>query len=65
MNNQWIQVDLGFLTMVTGVATQGCCDVRYPQWVRSYMISYSTDAQYWKFCEEFGDENVGKKILHV
>jgi hypothetical protein len=58
MNNQWIQVDLGFITAVTGVATQGRCDPRHPQWTTSYMVSYSTDAHYWKFCEEFGNEKV-------
>ena len=40
--NQWLQVDLGEKTQVTGIKTQGqerdTC-----QWVKSYTISYSND----------------------
>ena len=40
--NQWLQVDLGNKTQVTGIKTQGqehdTC-----QWVKSYTISYSND----------------------
>ena len=39
--NQWLQVDLGSLAVITEIATQG----RHgsPQWVKSYTISYSLD----------------------
>lgn len=40
---QWIQVDLGRMIRVTGVATQGRED--YDQWVVSYVITYSLDGK--------------------
>ena len=36
--NQWIQVDLGNITKVTGIATQGIFDSN--QWVTKYSLSY-------------------------
>jgi hypothetical protein len=37
--NQWLQVDLGMVTIVTGIATQGRQD--YNQCVKSYSLQYS------------------------
>lgn len=39
--NQWLQVDLGQKTRVTGIRTQGRSDVN--QWVTSFTVSYSDD----------------------
>ena len=39
--NQWLQVDLGHVTEVTGIKTQGRSDNN--QWVTSYTVSYSND----------------------
>ena len=50
-NNAWIQVDLGDIKSVTGVATQGRCR-KWNQWVKSYTVSYSTDGQIWEFFKE-------------
>lgn len=55
-HNSWIEVDLGGLTRVTGIATQG--RRTYTQWVTSYTVSYSNDRQYWKFCEESGTSKI-------
>ena len=38
---QWIQVDLGNITKVTGVAAQGHHEYFY--WVTEYYLSYSVD----------------------
>lgn len=38
---QWLQVDLGQSTKVTGIKTQGRQDA--DQWVTSYTVSYSND----------------------
>jgi len=38
---EWIQVDLGKMTEVTGVATQGRQD--YNEWVTSYVVQFSRD----------------------
>lgn len=39
--NQWIQIDLGMVTRVKRIATQGRYDAN--QWVKSYTVSYSSD----------------------
>ena len=52
----WIQADLGDITRVTGVATQGRCN--HPQWVLTYTVSYSSDGQNWEFYKESGTEKV-------
>ena len=52
----WIQVDLGYIIWVTGVATQGRCV--WQQWVTSYKVSYSTDGQNWEFYDESGSTKV-------
>lgn len=38
---QWIQLDLGKVTKVTRIATQGRSDAN--QWVRTYLIEFSSD----------------------
>ena len=43
--NQWLQIDLGSLTTVTKVATQGRQDSS--QWVTTYSLSYSLTGSYW------------------
>jgi hypothetical protein len=37
--DQWLQVDLGLITKVMEIATQGRQE--YPQWVASYFLQYS------------------------
>ena len=39
---QWLQVDLGNFSTVTGIATQGSPD-RNKQWVTQYILQYSDD----------------------
>ena len=39
--NQWLQIDLGALFRVTGVATQGRHN--HDQWVTKYKLQYSDD----------------------
>ena len=43
---EWIQVDLGEITMVTKIATQG--RAYYFWWVTEYKVSYSFDGGYFK-----------------
>ena len=38
---QWLQVDFGSLTTITGIATQG--SENRTQWVQNYTLSYSDD----------------------
>ena len=55
---QWIQVDLGDVTKVTKIGTQGRGDSS--QWVTKYKVSYSYDGGYFEFYkqEPYGDERV-------
>ncbi|XP_033118060.1 fibropellin-1-like isoform X3 [Anneissia japonica] len=46
--NQWIQVDLGKVMLVSGVVTQGRNGYSPGQWVKSYKVSYSMDATNWE-----------------
>ena len=67
--NQWLQIDLGTLTTVTKVATQGRQDAS--QWVKSYSLSHSLAGSYWVQYTVRGKKKVNKfllsdsKLLHV
>ncbi|CAB4024809.1 Hypothetical predicted protein [Paramuricea clavata] len=50
----WLQVDLGKLTTVTGIATQGTC-YGANEWTTSYSISYSTEGNTWSFYVQSGN----------
>ena len=67
--NQWLQIDLGSLTTVTKVATQGRQDSS--QWVMSYSLSYSLTGSYWVQYTVRGKKKVtyfllsDSELLHV
>lgn len=44
--NQFIQVDLGQMYRITGIATQGCDSE--PWWTTSFMLQYSVDNHTWQ-----------------
>ena len=48
--NQWIQVDLGVSTLVSGVVMQG--RDYYPQWVIKYKVQYSGDINAWFYVRD-------------
>ncbi|CAN7939713.1 unnamed protein product, partial [Ixodes hexagonus] len=52
--NQWLQVDLGPPTRVTGVATKGRGDPRRKHWTTAYLLSYSNDSLRW---HHYKDDN--------
>ena len=54
---QWLQVDLGSYTIVTGVATQGRNAPRLQQWVTKYRLQHSTDGVNFHFYIEKGDNS--------
>ncbi|XP_078670671.1 uncharacterized protein LOC144910896 isoform X2 [Branchiostoma floridae x Branchiostoma belcheri] len=57
--NQWLQVDVGALTTVAGVITQGRSSVPYPQWVTSYKLRFSRDGSTWStYLDKLGRERV-------
>ena len=58
--HQWLQVDLGAKTEVTGIQIQGRQDV--DQWVTSFTISYSSDGTTYTF---YQNSKVWKKMKIV
>ena len=55
---QWIQVDLGNVTMVTKIATQGSPTAEH--WVSEYMISYSIDGGYFSIYQTHSEKGLYK-----
>ncbi len=55
--NSWFQVDLGQLSTVAGIATQGSCKAS-AEWTTSYTVSYSTDGKKWMYYQESGKTKV-------
>ena len=55
---QWLQVDLGRYTFVTGIATQGRNVNWQHDWVTKYRLQYSTDGVNFHFYKEKGDNSV-------
>jgi hypothetical protein len=56
-NSSWLQVDLGSLTNVSAVATQGSCSGN--KWTKSYVIAYSGNCVDWTDYGELGTIRVG------
>ena len=53
--NQWIQVDFGSYTRVTGVATQGRYDDEH--WVTKYRLQYSDDGMTFQTYKTRGEKS--------
>lgn len=56
--SEWLQVDLGVLSKVTSLMTQGRGDGK--EWVTSFMVSYSVhDVQQWQYItDQYGNRKV-------
>ena len=48
--HQWLQLDLGPPTLVTGIVTRGRGDKK--NWVTSYSVSYSNDTKLWFYYKD-------------
>ena len=58
--NEWLLVDLGVASTISGVVTQGRGNVK--EWITHFMISYSLDAYKWEFARDiYGNKKV---IIH-
>ena len=53
--NQWLQVNIGYNSQVTGVATQGMTG--NDQWVSRYRIQYSSDGVTFEFYNSTEDSS--------
>ena len=56
----WHKVDLGVLTKVTGISTQGGCI--HSEWITTYEIMYSCDNNVYTYYKEQGQPKVGHAI---
>lgn len=57
--NEWLLVDLGVASKISGVVSQGRGDV--DEWVTHFMISYSLDAYKWEFARDiYGNKKIFK-----
>uniref|UniRef100_H2YC92 F5/8 type C domain-containing protein n=1 Tax=Ciona savignyi TaxID=51511 RepID=H2YC92_CIOSA len=56
--NQYLQVDLGEPTTVTGIITQGAKRYLQHQFVRTFKIAYSKDGDFWRTYTEEGVEKI-------
>ena len=54
-SNQWIQVDLGSYTKLTGIATQGRNGAN--EWVTKYQLQYSDDGVNFDYYKEAGQRS--------
>nr|KAG5690666.1 hypothetical protein BaRGS_007637 [Batillaria attramentaria] len=50
--SQWLQMDVGPPTLITGVVTKGRGDTRRKHWVERFKISYSNDTRVWYFYKD-------------
>lgn len=63
--NQWIQVDLGSYTRVTGIATQGRGIAYYHQRVTNYKLEYSDDGLTFHYYKVPGESSPKVKLYQV
>ena len=63
--NQWLQVDLGKITPVTHVATQGRNSFSPGQWVTKYKLQFSDDGASFLFYKRQGEssDSVNRNII--
>ena len=50
LDRQWLELDLGPPTVVTGLVTRGRGDKKH--WVTSYSVSYSNDSNVWFYYKD-------------
>ena len=62
-NNDFLQIDLGSLYFVCGVATQGYPTIGHDHWTKTYKIKTSLDNVVWTFYSEGGSEKVHPLLL--
>ena len=55
--NEWLLVDLGVSSTISGIVTQGRGTVK--EWVTNFMVSYSSDAFNWDYARDiYGNKKV-------
>lgn len=46
-DTQWVQIDVGPPTLITGIITKGRGDTKKKHWVQRFRIAYSNDTRLW------------------
>ena len=59
-NTEYLQVDLGKMVTLTGIATQG--DNTMDKWVKTYTLKYSIDGSVWN---DYREGQASAKVLAV
>ena len=54
--SEWLQIDLGFPSKITSVATQGRTDGR--EWVTAFRLSYSSDGSKWHYVKDSENDHI-------
>ena len=57
-DQQWLQVDLQYQVVLTGISSQGRTNCECNQWVKSYTVSYSINGTYFIDFKQNGDIKV-------
>ncbi|CAF0807290.1 unnamed protein product [Brachionus calyciflorus] len=52
INDQWLELDIGHPTLVTGVVTKGKGDTNKNHWVTKYKLSFSNDSVVWTYYKD-------------
>ncbi|XP_014668080.1 PREDICTED: lactadherin-like [Priapulus caudatus] len=56
-SSEWLLIDLGVMSKITGIVTQGKGDKK--RWVTKYTVSHSLDAIQWRYCmDAYGQQKV-------
>ena len=63
--NQWLQVDLGKITAVTHVATQGRNFLSPGQWVTKYKLQFSNDGTSFLFYNRQGESSDTVTVIEI
>lgn len=51
-DNEWIELDVGHPTLITGLISKGRNDIKKEHWVTKYKISYSNDSVFWTYYKD-------------
>jgi len=51
-DEQWLQLDIGPPTLITGMVTRGRGDTGRKHWVTRFRLSYSNNSQHWIFYKD-------------
>jgi len=51
-DEQWLQIDIGPATLVTGMITKGRGDTGRKHWITRFRLSYSNNTEQWTYYKD-------------